>query len=395
MRSPLLGFFIFASTVTATGVVACGSDSNVGGPRSSDAGLDAATSTCAALGGFCTGVGGCLDPDGGTKYIVGDPASYCSGAGTVCCTASCRGTDDFDCCNGAATNRPECIGGALSCLPGFTKQPKGTCAAIVDGGDDASAATCASFGGFCIGVGGCLDPDGGQKYIVANQTTDCVSADAAARPSARGRRTSAHGDAGSIPECVSGQVGCFRASRCARRAAVARTRECSARGRASSASNLRPSQVSAWPHARGAARAVGLRMASAPEGRHALRRRILRAAEGTVRAPGALVGGSWRRARVQAITGPGRCRKTGERAEILGIRAVTGYAASGDTSAVAELHTSGSTQDCPGPGSHGCPSCARPHTPDALQVPEQQSCAVPHMWPSTKQPSQVIVIELQ
>jgi hypothetical protein len=151
MRLALFGCSIFL-------FVACTGNVQVGGPAGDSGGVDVAavdgssgddaTSgdgglTCQGAGGFCTGVGGCLDPDGGKKYIIDINASDCQGASVVCCTTSCAGDDNFDCCNGGQTNRPECVNGHVGCLAGFTQQPKGTCGNQPDGGppyyDDAGS----------------------------------------------------------------------------------------------------------------------------------------------------------------------------------------------------------------------------------------------------------------
>jgi hypothetical protein len=194
MRFSLVGLSIFFFTA-CTGNVQVGGPFDDGGSdlTGSDGGVSDSSSnqdatgfetglTCQAAGGFCTGVGGCLTPtlDSGKGTIVFPDTTDCHGASTVCCTMTCEGDDNFDCCNGSQTNRPECVSGHVGCLPGFTQQPKGTCGTEPDGGypyyDDAGSCpgTCSTPADIgcsnwyrssaCAGsLLCCVNPDGGTQ----------------------------------------------------------------------------------------------------------------------------------------------------------------------------------------------------------------------------------------
>jgi hypothetical protein len=94
---------------------------------------------------------------------VGDQTTDCTGAEVVCCTSTCAGDDSFDCCNGSQTNHLECFGGQLGCLPGFTKQPKGSCGWEDAGGSDAEPDTSLPDDGgdstLCTSTGGTVVSD--------------------------------------------------------------------------------------------------------------------------------------------------------------------------------------------------------------------------------------------
>jgi hypothetical protein len=82
---------------------------------------------CKNAGGQCVGVGSCGLGSGhmdNHEKCPGEPDS-------VCCqpASACGGPTEFVCCAAGKTfsTRPECTGGQLQCLDGWSQSTTGTC----------------------------------------------------------------------------------------------------------------------------------------------------------------------------------------------------------------------------------------------------------------------------